>query len=511
MSRPYRVHVAGVTDENDGYECLPVRLAFGVPVNRRLRALAVVAVLALGATSASLAVAPNAQAAPAAIASTRLAGDDRYATSAAISAASFKQGVAVAYVASGRDFPDALSGAAAAGTQGAPVLLTAPTALPEVVRAELVRLRPKTIVVLGGEGAVSQAVHESLQTLTTGAVTRLAGTDRYATSAAVSAATFPPDVAVAYVATGRGFADALSGAAAAGAKGAPLLLVPGSSVTAETRAELARLSPDRIVVLGSTGAVSASVEAELATIAPTVDRLGGADRYATSAAVSADSFPAGVPAAYLASGLDFPDALAGAPVAGLVGGPVLLLPATIPAAMRIEITRLSPGKVVVLGGLGAVSTAVVQQAVGLDEIGRIAAAYTAPPPSKGAGAKALAWAHTQLGVPYKWAGTGPDTGGYDCSGLVMKAYEAAGVPLTRTTRQQWASTTRVALDDLQPGDIVFWSSNGQLSGIYHNALYAGKDPVTGKSMRLQAPSPGKFVELVPMLEANLLPFGGRIG
>jgi cell wall-associated NlpC family hydrolase len=122
---------------------------------------------------------------------------------------------------------------------------------------------------------------------------------------------------------------------------------------------------------------------------------------------------------------------------------------------------------------------------------------------------ALAWAHTQLGVPYKYGATGPDS--YDCSGLVLRAYEQAGERLWRTTRDQWAGTTRVALADLEPGDILFWSSNGQPSGIYHNALYAGVDPATGRHMRLQSPSPGKVVELVPVLEANLLPFGGRIG
>lgn len=477
---------------------------FGTPMSWLLRTLAAALVLVLG-------VAPVAQAAPTAVASARLAGGDRYATAAAISEASFQPGIAVAYVASGANFPDALAGAAAAGAQRAPVLLASPTVLPAVVRAELIRLQPKRIIVLGGEGAVSGAVQADLQGLTVEPVARLEGADRYATSAAVSAATFPRDVPVAYVASGRGYADALSGAAAAGAKGAPLLLVPGSSVTAEVRAELLRLSPDRIVVLGGPGAVSTAVETELAGLAAHVDRLGGSDRYATAAAVSADTFAAGTAEVYLASGQDFPDALSGAPAAGKAGAPVLLVPESgIPASVRAELDRLRPGRVVVLGGTGAVSAAVAQQATVPDEMSRIAATYTTPPPSA-AGAKALDWARTQLGVPYKWGGTGPATGGYDCSGLLMRAYEAAGVALTRTTKQQWASTTRVALEDLQPGDIVFWSSNGQPDGIYHDGLYAGVDPVTGKAMRLHAPSWGKTVELVPMNEVNLLPYGGRIG
>ncbi|MCK6210457.1 C40 family peptidase [Georgenia sp. EYE_87] len=142
-----------------------------------------------------------------------------------------------------------------------------------------------------------------------------------------------------------------------------------------------------------------------------------------------------------------------------------------------------------------------------DEMSRIAASYVPPAPSRGAGLTALAWARTQIGIPYVWAGTGPD--GYDCSGLTMRAYERAGVKLPRTTRDQWTATTRVALDDLQPGDLMFWSSNGQPNGIYHVAIYS--DVSNGSKMRVHAPSKDKTVEEVPVWSGNLLPYGGRIG
>ncbi len=88
-------------------------------------------------------------------------------------------------------------------------------------------------------------------------VSRLAGSDRYATAAAVSAATFPsPGVPVAYVATGLNFPDALAGSVAAARAGGPLLLVTKDTVPAATATELARLKPARIVILGSTGAIS---------------------------------------------------------------------------------------------------------------------------------------------------------------------------------------------------------------------------------------------------------------
>ncbi|MFS0733657.1 cell wall-binding repeat-containing protein [Microbacterium sp. 1P10UB] len=135
---------------------------------------------------------------------TRQSGPNRFATSAAVSAASFAPGVPVAYVANGWKFPDALSGAAAAGVLGGPVLLTDEESLPGVIHDELARLKPKKIVILGSEASVRKGVATSLS-LYSADVQRVAGEDRFATSAAVSAATFSPGVPVAYLANGWKF------------------------------------------------------------------------------------------------------------------------------------------------------------------------------------------------------------------------------------------------------------------------------------------------------------------
>ena len=115
-------------------------------------------------------------------------------------------------------------------------------------------------MILGGTGAVSAAVQTAAAAHTTGSVTRLGGTDRYATAVAVSAATYRPGVSVVYLATGTGFADALAGAPAAGMQAGPVLLVTPTSIPAVVAAELTRLHPARIVILGGTGAVSAAVQ-----------------------------------------------------------------------------------------------------------------------------------------------------------------------------------------------------------------------------------------------------------
>ena len=284
----------------------------------------------------------------------RIAGADRFATAAAMSQARSPQGADTAYVATGLNFADALAGGPAAHLAGATVLLVTRDSVPAATRAELVRLAPDDVVVLGGPGAVSDAVASEL------GARRLAGPNRYATAAAISADVFDPVVPVAYVATGESFPDALAGAAAGALEAGPVLLVTRDAIPAETDAELRRLLPQRIVILGGPAAVSPEVASSLQgyTLPGQVRRLAGSNRYATSVEVSKATFPDGAARVYLATGRNFPDALAGGPVAANGPGPLLLVPGgCVPSSVRAEIERLGPERLVLLGGSGAVSGA----------------------------------------------------------------------------------------------------------------------------------------------------------
>jgi putative cell wall-binding protein len=117
----------------------------------------------------------------------------------------------------------------------------------------------------------------------------------------------------------------------------------------------------KVSALACAAAASGSLlfTAGSASAAPTVTRYQGADRYATSAAIVDASYSPGVPVAYIATGLNFPDALAGGAAAANEGGPLLLVqPDAIPAPVATELQRLTPGRIVVLGGLQAVNDAV---------------------------------------------------------------------------------------------------------------------------------------------------------
>jgi putative cell wall-binding protein len=239
------------------------------------------------------------------------------------------------------------------------VLLTQPDALPQATADELTRLKPATITVVGGPTAVSDAVVAQLRNYTSGPVSRRAGNDRAETAAAMSAAVFQPGVPVVYVANGGGFADALAGAPAAGHGGGPILLVSRDAIPSATSAELSRLGPANIVILGGPAVVSSNVEQQLHAFSSTVGRSAGADRYTTSVAVATNAFSPGVPTLFLATGENYPDALAGGPAGGLAPGPILLVHHDcITPEVNAEIDQLRPGRIVVLGGTNAVGTAV---------------------------------------------------------------------------------------------------------------------------------------------------------
>ncbi len=103
------------------------------------------------------------------------------------------------------------------------------------------------------------------------------------------------------------------------------------------------------------------------------------------------------------------------------------------------------------------------------------------------GERAASIALQQVGVPYRYGGQSPS--GFDCSGLVHYSYLRAGQSLPRTTGQLWNSTTRVGRNDLQPGDLIFFSIDGKMQ---HVGMYLGADRF------VHAPSSGKHVTVASL-------------
>ncbi len=291
----------------------------------------------------------------------RAAGTDRYGTAAAVSAEAFAPGVDTVYIATGLKFADAVAGSAAAGRTRSPLLLVSATTIPASTAAELTRLRPNRIVILGGAGAISDEVAADLGAWAPGGIVRAAGIDRFGTAAAVSQLTYPAGAPVAYLATGLAFADALAAGPAAAHEGGPVLLTMPGFLSPAAAAELARLNPSRVVIVGGSGAVSDDAAAAVQALLPgaVIERRGGADRYATAAAL-AGAFTARVPVVYIASGIGFADGVCAAAAAGAQDSPLLLATnTTLPASSAAAIAALGPSHAVLAGGTGVLSDAVL--------------------------------------------------------------------------------------------------------------------------------------------------------
>lgn len=353
-----RAETQRVTSANRSPVSCTARLRLAHLSGARLRKATLVA-----AAGAALAAGGLMPAAPAAAATTvtvhRDFGPDRYGTAAAASAATFASGAPAVYLASGNAWADALPAASLAGGS-APILLVDGASIPAATTAEVTRLAPGRIVLLGGASLVPDSVGATLAKLSTsGTWSRVAGDDRYGTAAEISQRAFPNGAGVVYLASGEGYADALAGSALAAHEGGPLLLTKAASLPSVVADELARLRPSRIVVLGGSGVVSTAVESALHRYATTVTRAEGGDRYGT--AIAALQTVTAASTVVVVSGSTFPDALTGGAIAAHSGAVVLPAPGGLQSPEADELRRLAPSQVVLLGGTGALSSAVPSQ------------------------------------------------------------------------------------------------------------------------------------------------------
>lgn len=296
-------------------------------------------------------------------------GANRYLTAIEASKKAYPDGADVAVLATGENWPDALGGAALAGVLDGPLLLTPRDVLPASVAAELDRLNVKGVYVLGGTGAVSDDVLNAAKALTPlGAAERLGGINRYETANAIAARVVSLSSGTydgaAFVCTGEDFPDALAAAPIAAANGWPIYLTQTAALTPSTKTAMQANTVTHGFMIGGTGAVSAAVETELDAAFIDFSRIGGANRYDTAAKLATEAFEGmgmlwSRPA--LATGLDFPDALAGGVLQGSDYSVLLLTRGTTlspEAATALTANRKMIYELRYLGGDGVLSPGV---------------------------------------------------------------------------------------------------------------------------------------------------------
>ena len=318
----------------------------------------------------------------------RLAGSDRYATGAAIiDIFSYYGGdwSTTVFLATGKDYPDALCASALAGSYDAPILMVEPNKLPAATAAALKKLHPQYIGVVGGTGAVSDSVVQAACNLTgvpndETHVHRFAGANRYATGLAIYQDGGLSGGDTCIIATGTNFADALSISPYAYATETPIFLADGKThkLNDETVAALRGEGFEKVIIVGGTGVVSDEVVTQLG--ATQCVRLAGSNRYATSVAIAKwelEDYESGTYAfgpsvdfyvsnISVATGSGFADALAGGVLCGYYQAPLLLVGSS--ASSNSEAIKLLKDNAYgsshyyergyVFGGTGAVSAAV---------------------------------------------------------------------------------------------------------------------------------------------------------
>lgn len=292
----------------------------------------------------------------------RLAAGDRVATAIAVAGRGWPDGAGVVLLATADGSGDALGAVPLAAARDAPILLTPPGGLRPDVGAELRRLRPGTVILLGGRGALGEDVERDVRQI--GArVERIAGEDPYATAALTARAAMSGTTVA--VTSGEGFADAVAaGALASTPSRPPTLLVRADAVPRSTRAALADLRPEHTLVVGGAAAITNAVAAGLPG---RVERLAGATRVETSltvatlalATLDAEHRPLVVTTAD-----GFADALPAGAFAARSKALLVLVPASTlppPVAEFLAAHRHRFDRGIVVGGRAAVSEIVERQ------------------------------------------------------------------------------------------------------------------------------------------------------
>lgn len=289
----------------------------------------------------------------------RIAGKDRIQTSIKISQVQFPDGTDTVILARADNFPDALAGVPLAYRTHAPILLTSSKTLPHEIEMEIQRLAPQNIILLGGEGAISATIEQTLKNSYT--VSRLGGSNRFATAAQIASTL--GTIGQAVIVNGNNFPDALSISSVVAQQGTPVLLTNKDSIPPETQMILQQLSVSEATVVGGESVVSSQSLDNVAN----PERLAGNDRYGTAAVVLNTFQPRGN-ILVLATGDNFPDALTGGVLAAYNESNLLLIPKSGPTQPeKSALDPLQGYRTWTLGGEGIVPEAAVQKVIQLTQ------------------------------------------------------------------------------------------------------------------------------------------------
>ncbi|MGD7043307.1 cell wall-binding repeat-containing protein [Jeotgalibacillus proteolyticus] len=387
----------------------------------------------------------------------RISGEDRYSTAVAVSKSLWKGTSSHVVLAVGNNFPDALAGAPLAHKLNSPILLTAKDSVNASTMAEIKRLQPKTIVILGGKSIITANVESQLKNSLSGVeIDRISGENRAETSAKIAERI---GGSKAIVVNGQTFADSLSIAAYAARNQQPILLANKDSMHTSVSNVLKNYTSTYVV--GGTIAISDQLFNKL----PNATRLAGKDRYETSAKVVQALYPPTFGTVTAATGQSFADALTGSTYAAKKNQPIVLVKqSSMPQAIWDVLKRKKVKNINVIGGKLAIQASAFTEP-------KPPAPKPAPKPSPSIKTSdaVVSTAKQYLGVPYLWGGTTPS--GFDCSGFLGYVLNKHDVYIPRTTAAIWDYGIKVSSPKI--GDIVMFET--YKPGASHGGIYIGNN------------------------------------
>lgn len=396
--------------------------------------------------------------APSANASTstdRIAGNDRYQTAVAASQKGWPDGAEVAILAYGEDYPDALSAGPLAHKYDAPILLTGSSNLNSDTADELERLKVRKVYIIGGNAVISKKVENQLSSMDITAI-RIAGQDRYDTSLKLA-----QKVGISkgvFVTIGTDFPDALSAGPIAAANEMPLLLVPPKELTVSQKTFLQRNTIPESYIIGNP-----ELSDQVIQQFPNSEEIDGEDPYQRNINLItrfADTLD--FDTLYIATGENFPDALAASALAPKNKNPLLLLEGdTLSTEASSFISSNIISELSIMGGNSVISASTEDtlaslppQIASVDNLSDIVQEQQAYDPPKTV--LATTTNGSKANVPVTWTMTAlntQSTGTYDLVGTIKNYSEKVHLSLTVTPI--W---NRITAEIIQNGHFVFPSS-----------------------------------------------------
>lgn len=289
----------------------------------------------------------------------RLSGYDRYETSVEISKAYFKKADKVV-LASGMNDADALVAASYADLSKSPILLTKIKDLPSKTLSEIERLNASEVVIVGGKASVSSSVEKKLKEKGL-AVSRVSGSDRYATSIDLAKKVVKNSSCGKLVLiNGRKNADALTVSSLATSESLPVVMTDGNNVSKSVKKFVKDNDINEVIIVGGNSSMNARMMKQLDV---KTRRIAGKDRFETAIKIADEVYPY-LEKVILANGYNSIDALSAGAITNIAKAPIILINKnSIPSSVKSRLKDLDEDGIIVVGGKNTITNSVYNKLI----------------------------------------------------------------------------------------------------------------------------------------------------